>query len=161
MDLQSRLDNLYGHDEDKASHKVRLEQLKYFLNNNINPLDSSAAKFTTRFMEQSIYLFLPLLIIVLAGDLVSGEASAGKAVEFKVLEENYLSSLKELFKTIRTTNANTRIVFIGLYLIPMRKPARSPKTLSWLIPGTMILNNWWKQMQTLFLSLPMTSLNLI
>lgn len=77
IDAQNRLENPYGHAEDKPSLRVRLEQLQYFLKNDINPLDSSAAKFTTRFIEQSIFLFLPLLVIVLAGDLVSGEATSG------------------------------------------------------------------------------------
>ncbi len=77
IDLKNRLESPYGHEEDKPATRVRIEQLQYYLENNINPLDSSAAKFTTQFMEQSIFLFLPLLIIILAGDIVSGEAANG------------------------------------------------------------------------------------
>lgn len=101
IDLKNRLDNPYGHEDDKPQIRVRIEQLKYFLSNNINPLDSSAAKFTTVFMEQSIYLFLPLLVIVLAGDLVSGEASEGtikllltrNVPRWKILLSKYLALL--------------------------------------------------------------------
>ncbi len=77
IDLKSRLDSPYGHEEEKPQMRVRIEQLQYFLDNNINPMGTSAAKFTTQFMEQAIYLFLPLLIILLAGDMVSGEAVNG------------------------------------------------------------------------------------
>ena len=82
LDAKNRLENSSGHSDhndsnDRPAMLVRIEQLNYFLKNNINPLDSSAAKFTTRFMEQSIFLFLPLLMIVLAADIVSGEATDG------------------------------------------------------------------------------------
>lgn len=101
IDQQSRLDSPYGHEDEKPSIRVRIEQLKYFLKNNINPLDSSAAKFTIRFMEQAIFLFLPLLIIVIAGDIVSGEAAAGtikllltrNVPRWKILLSKYLALL--------------------------------------------------------------------
>jgi ABC-2 type transport system permease protein len=75
--LKNRLDSHYMDENHKSSLRVRIEQLQYNIENNINPLDSSSAKFTTRFMEQAIFLFLPLLIIILSADLVSGESSSG------------------------------------------------------------------------------------
>lgn len=109
LDLKNRLENTTGrshrvdHDGDHtpAAMLVRIEQLKYFLDNNINPLDSSAARFTTRFMEQSIFLFLPLLMIVLAADMVSGEAADGtikllltrNVPRWKILLSKYLAML--------------------------------------------------------------------
>lgn len=103
--LENRLENSSGHndghggDDAPAAMQVRIDQLKYFLENNINPLDSSAAKFTIRFMEQSIYLFLPLLMIVLAADMVSGEAADGtikllltrNVPRWKILLSKYLA----------------------------------------------------------------------
>ena len=85
LDAKNRLESSSGNSQhmgesgehSPAAMMVNIDQLKYYLENNINPLDSSAAKFTTRFMEQAIYLFLPLLIIVLAADMVSGEAADG------------------------------------------------------------------------------------
>lgn len=77
IDQKSKLDNPYIPEEGKSSIRVRIEQLRYSLDNNMNPLESTAAKFTTKFMQQAIFLFLPLLIIILSGDLVSGEASNG------------------------------------------------------------------------------------
>jgi ABC-2 type transport system permease protein len=77
IDLRIRLDSRYMDERRKSSLRVRIEQLQYHIDNDLNPLDSSSAKFTTRFMEQAIFLFLPLLILMLAADLVSGESSGG------------------------------------------------------------------------------------
>lgn len=101
IDLKNRLTSPYTSEKNKASARVRVEQLQYFLDHNINPLDSSAAKFTTKFMEQSISLFLPLLIIILAGDMVSGEAANGtikllltrNVPRWKVLLSKYIALL--------------------------------------------------------------------
>lgn len=77
VDLERRLENPYISEEGKASLRVRAEQLQFYLDNGVNPLNSSVARFMGRFMEQSVFLFLPLLIILLAGDMVSGEVNTG------------------------------------------------------------------------------------
>lgn len=113
LDMKNRMESSANHsgggeqhaefdgEHSPAAMTVRIEQLKYFLDNNINPLDSSAAKFTTRFMEQSIFLFLPLLMIVLAADMVSGEAADGtikllltrNVPRWKILLSKYIALL--------------------------------------------------------------------
>ena len=77
IELKNRLDSHYLNENRQSSLRVRIEQLQYNIQNNLNPLDSSSAKFTTRFIEQAIFLFLPLLILILSADLVSGESSSG------------------------------------------------------------------------------------
>ena len=77
IDIKNRLDSPYMDEKSKSSSRVRMEQLQYNLDNNINPLEQSAAKFTTIFMQQAIFLLLPLLIIMLSSDMVSGESSSG------------------------------------------------------------------------------------
>lgn len=77
IDLNRRMNNPYISEEGKASLQVRAEQLQFYLDNDVNPLNSSVARFMGRFMEQSVFLFLPLLIILLAGDMVSGEVNTG------------------------------------------------------------------------------------
>ncbi|MDP4161057.1 MAG: ABC transporter permease [Bacillota bacterium] len=99
IDMKNRLDSPYSDEKSKSSLRVRMEQLQYNLDNNINPLEQSAAKFTTKFMEQSIFLFLPLLIIMLAADMVSGESSSGtiklllvrNVPRWKILLSKYLT----------------------------------------------------------------------
>lgn len=99
IDMKNRLDSPYMDEKNKSSSRVRMEQLQYNLDNNINPLEQSAAKFTTKFMEQAIFLFLPLLIIMLSADMVSGESSSGtiklllvrNVPRWKILLSKYLT----------------------------------------------------------------------
>lgn len=101
IDIKNRLDSPYMDEKSKSSSRVRMEQLQYNLDNNINPLEQSAAKFTTIFMQQAIFLFLPLLIIMLSSDMVSGESSSGtiklllvrNVPRWKILLSKYLALL--------------------------------------------------------------------
>jgi len=101
IDMKNRIDSPYMDEKNKSSLRVRMEQLQYNLANNINPLEQSAAKFTTKFMEQAIFLFLPLLIIMLSADMVSGESSSGtikllllrNVPRWKILLSKYLTLL--------------------------------------------------------------------
>jgi ABC-2 type transport system permease protein len=74
-DLKTRLNSPYIQESSKNSVNIQIEQLEYYINNDINPITPGAAKFTVRFMQQAVFMFLPLLIIILAGDSVSGEFS--------------------------------------------------------------------------------------
>jgi ABC-2 type transport system permease protein len=101
IDMKSRFDSPYMDDEHRASLRVRIEQLQFNLDNNINPIDLSGAGFTTKFIEQSLFLFLPLLMILLSADLVSGELGAGTiklllvqgVPRWKVLLSKYITLL--------------------------------------------------------------------
>lgn len=77
ISIKGRLDNPYIPDSEKASLRVQIEQLQYDIDHGINPVSSSAGKFSSSFMEQAIFMFIPLLIIMLAADMMSGEASTG------------------------------------------------------------------------------------
>lgn len=72
-DLNRRLNSPYTRESSIPSIKIQIEQNEYYLKNKINPVTPSAAKFAVKLMEQAIFLLLPLLIIILAGDSVSGE----------------------------------------------------------------------------------------
>ena len=99
IDMKNRLDSPNMDAKSQASTRVRMEQLQYNVDNNINPLEQSAAKFTTTFMQQAIFLFLPLLIIMLAADMVSGESANGtiklllvrSVPRWKILLSKYLT----------------------------------------------------------------------
>ena len=100
-DLKNRLNRESTLTFSKSNIKIQIEQYQYYLDNNINPLTPSAAKYSVKFMEHAIYMFLPLLIIILAADSVSGEFSSKtikilltRAVpRWKVLLSKYLSLL--------------------------------------------------------------------
>jgi ABC-2 type transport system permease protein len=122
IDMKKRLDSSYITEESKTSTRVRIEQLNYYLQNNISPADSSSAKFTTRFMEQSIFLFFPLLIIILAADMVSGEAVTGtikllltrNVPRWKILLSKFLA-LGVMEINVLFISAALSILISGLY----------------------------------------------
>ncbi len=77
IDIKRRMDSPYLDDDKRANLRVRAEQMQFYLDNNINPLEVSAASFSTKFIEQSLLFLLPLLMIILSADIVSGELSGG------------------------------------------------------------------------------------
>lgn len=74
-DLKRRVENQFIPEGPRASLEREIEQLNYFIENDIDPITPTAAKFSVEFVEQGISLFIPLLIVILAADLVSGEFS--------------------------------------------------------------------------------------
>lgn len=76
QDLKNKLNSLDTPESSKASINIKIQQNQYYLDNGINPITPSAAKFSVKLMEQSILILLPLLIIILSGDSVCGEFSS-------------------------------------------------------------------------------------
>jgi len=64
-------------EEWKKWRKVQVELLQYSLDHNINPSDPNGVTFARDFMKNAVGLFIPLLIAVLASDIVSSEHSTG------------------------------------------------------------------------------------
>lgn len=99
--MKERLDSPYIPESGLKSIGIQISQLEYFLKNNINPITPSAARFTVDFAKQSLVLFIPLLILILGADLVSGEFSKGtikvlltRAVpRWKILLSKYIALL--------------------------------------------------------------------
>lgn len=77
VDSQNRLNNSRLPEEWKAWLKVRVQQQQYYLDHDINPSSPGAPTFVRAFIEQGITLFIPLLIMIVAIDIVSGERSDG------------------------------------------------------------------------------------
>ncbi|PEA56613.1 ABC transporter permease [Bacillus pseudomycoides] len=77
VDTQNRLNNSRLPEEWKSWLKVRVQQQQYYLDHNINPSAPGAPTFVRMFIEQGITLFIPLLIMIVAIDIVSGERSDG------------------------------------------------------------------------------------
>lgn len=74
-DLEERSGNAFIPEEVRASIDREMQQLNYFIENDINPITPTASKFNVQFVEQGITLFIPLLVVILAADLVSSEFS--------------------------------------------------------------------------------------
>jgi ABC-2 type transport system permease protein len=77
VDQQNRLASSRIPEEWKTWAKINIEQQQYYLEHNINPAAPGAPTFLRKFIEQSSSLFLPLLVVVLASDIVSGEYTRG------------------------------------------------------------------------------------
>ncbi|HKL42130.1 MAG TPA: ABC transporter permease [Clostridia bacterium] len=73
--LKENLESAYIPERGIKSIEIQIEQLEYFIDNNINPITPSVARFNVEFVKQSITFFLPLLIIIIGADLISGEFS--------------------------------------------------------------------------------------
>lgn len=113
-DLERRLDSPYLSDEGKKSLTIEIEQLSYFIENDINPITPSAAKFSVEFIEQGIMMFIPLLIVILAADLVSGEF-ATKTI--KVLLTRAVPRKKILFSKYVALLIMTTILILIIAII--------------------------------------------
>jgi ABC-2 type transport system permease protein len=64
-------------EEWKAYRKVEIQRLQYALDHNVDPSAPTSVNFTSTFIQNAVGLFLPLLVAVLASDIVSGEQSTG------------------------------------------------------------------------------------
>jgi ABC-2 type transport system permease protein len=76
-DLTQRLNSPRVPEEYKQNLKVRVQLLQYYLDRDINPQAPNAVTFTRVFVQNSISLFVPLLVMVFAADIVSSEHSNG------------------------------------------------------------------------------------
>ena len=78
VDSQNRLNNSRLPEEWRDWLKVRVEQQQYYLDHDINPMAPGAPTFVRAFIEQGITLFIPLLVMIVAIDIVSGEQVMGR-----------------------------------------------------------------------------------
>lgn len=77
IDTQNRLSSSRLSEEWKKQLQITLQQQQYYLDHDINPSEPGAPTFIRIFLENSIDLFLPLMVMVIASDLVSSEYSLG------------------------------------------------------------------------------------
>jgi ABC-2 type transport system permease protein len=77
IDQQNRLGSNRLSDEWRKQIQISLQQNQYYLDHDINPSEPGAPTFMRIFLENSIELFIPLMVMVIASDLVSSEHSQG------------------------------------------------------------------------------------
>lgn len=114
-------------DDSTEEFRVRIEQQRYYLDNNINPSEPGAPTFVRGFVENGINLLLPLMMMIVAADLVSSEHSAGtikvlltrKVRRWRILLSKYLalvlcvSIIITLFGLLSTLISGTVFGFKG------------------------------------------------
>ncbi|WP_374717178.1 ABC transporter permease subunit [Geobacillus thermodenitrificans] len=121
VDLQNRLQSPSMSEEWRKYLQIRLQQQQYYLEHDINPSAPGAPTFMRVFIENAIDLFLPLLVMVVAADLVSSEASTGTiklllvrpVKRWKVLLSKYIALLLSV-SFIMLTTAVLSYVISGL-----------------------------------------------
>lgn len=77
VDTQNRLNSTRIPDEWRNSLKVQIEMQQYYLDHDINPNSPGAPTFVREFMGNGIGLFIPLLVMIISTDIVSGERADG------------------------------------------------------------------------------------
>lgn len=77
IDMQNRIGSSGISEEWRSQLKVRIEQSQYYLDHSINPQEPGAPTFLRVFLDNSIQLLLPLMVMVISSDLVSSEKSIG------------------------------------------------------------------------------------
>lgn len=111
VDQQNRLSSSRVPPEWKSMLKLNISQQQYYLDHNINPSTPGAPTFIREFVEQTISLFLPLLVVVIAADMVSAERTGGTikllltrpVSRWKILLSKYLSLLLMISVMLLTT----------------------------------------------------------
>ncbi|MFJ8244928.1 ABC transporter permease [Peribacillus asahii] len=101
IDIQNRLSSSRMLDEWREQLQVTVKQQQYYLDHNINPSEPGAATFTRMFIENASSLFIPLLVMIVASDLVSSESSQGTikllltrpVPRWKILMSKYITLL--------------------------------------------------------------------
>lgn len=64
-------------EEWKKYRKIYIEQMKYYLEHDVNPIQAGGVSFTREFLDNASTLFIPLLIMGVGSDIVSSERTAG------------------------------------------------------------------------------------
>src|SRR5690606_24981281 len=77
VDTQNRLASNRVPEEWKEFMRLRTQVQQYYLDHDINPSAPGAPTFVRKFVEESISLLLPLLVVVVAADILSSEYGQG------------------------------------------------------------------------------------
>jgi len=64
-------------EEWKQWRRVEVKLAQYYLDKDVNPASPNGVTFTREFVKNAVGLFIPLMVMVVASDLVSGEHTSG------------------------------------------------------------------------------------
>lgn len=76
-DMENTLSSNRMPEEWKRQKRVMVQQLQYYLDHDVNPSDQSGVTFTRDFLQNAITMLIPVLVLALASDMVSGERTVG------------------------------------------------------------------------------------
>jgi len=76
-DYTNRLGSARVPEEWKRWLSVQVQQLQFYLDHDVDPRAPSGVTFVRFFLSETVTLFIPLLVLAIASDIVSGERSGG------------------------------------------------------------------------------------
>lgn len=76
-DMSNRMSSPRIQEEWRRSISVQVQVLQYYLDHDMNPSSPNAVTFSREFLANSLSLFLPLIVLVIASDIVSSERALG------------------------------------------------------------------------------------
>ncbi|MEK4851317.1 ABC transporter permease [Paenibacillus sp. FSL H7-0756] len=101
-------------EEWKSYRRIFLQQLQYYLDHDVNPKEPSGVTFTREFVNNSVSLFIPLLIMAVASDLVSGERTTGT---IKMLLTRPVRRWKVLFSKMAALLMFVSLIVLSVFVI--------------------------------------------
>jgi len=120
-ELQSRItDNTNALSSDripeewKQWRKALVQQLQYYLDRDINPQTPNAVTFTRTFMDNAVTLFVPLMVLAIASDMVSSERSTGT---IKMLLTRPVRRWRILFSKLATLTLYVSLIIATTVLL--------------------------------------------
>ncbi|PZD93601.1 ABC transporter permease [Paenibacillus sambharensis] len=129
-DYQNALSSDRIPEEWKTQRRVMVQQLQYYLDHDVNPNSPNAVTFTRGFLDNSITLFIPLMVLAIASDLVSGERTTGT---IKMLLTRPVRRWKVLL-----SKAVTLTLYVSLIIV-------TTAVLSYLLSGIFFGYHGWNQ----------------
>ncbi|EGL16002.1 MULTISPECIES: ABC transporter permease [Paenibacillus] len=128
VDYQRSLSSARVPEEWKEFRRAQIKISQYYLDHDINPQSPNGVTFTREFLNNSISLFIPLIIMVIAADIISSEHSGGT---IKLLLTRPVKRWKILMSKLITL-----ILFVSLVVL-------STAALSYLISGLVFGYGGW------------------
>lgn len=114
IDNQNSLGSDRIPEEWKTYRRIFVQQLEYYLHHDVNPNEPSGVTFTREFMDNSATLFIPLLIMAVASDLVSAERTTGT---IKMLLTRPVKRWKVLFSKMTALLMFVSLIVLATFLI--------------------------------------------
>ncbi|MBW5446560.1 ABC transporter permease subunit [Cohnella sp. CFH 77786] len=101
-------------EEWKKWRRALVQQLQYYLDHDINPQTPNAVTFTRGFMDNAVTLFIPLMVLAIASDLVSGERSTGT---IKMLLTRPVRRWRILFSKLVTLTLYVSLIIVSTVVL--------------------------------------------
>jgi len=117
-------------EEWKKWRRALVQQLQYYLDHDVNPESPNAVTFTRRFMDNAVSMFIPLMVLAIASDLVSSERSTGT---IKMLLTRPVRRWRILFSKLATLT-----LYVSLIIV-------TTVALSYLISGLVFGYKGWEE----------------